>query len=69
MKRTKQILAILGIIFLVGLYIVTFIAAFTASPDSSGLFLACVYATIVIPVLFWAYSFFYKLLNKKKDEE
>lgn len=65
MKKTKQILAIIGVIFLLSLYIITFIASFTASPNSTGLFMASIYATIVIPVLFWAYSLFYKLFHKK----
>ncbi|MGN0169526.1 MAG: hypothetical protein ACI39H_02060 [Lachnospiraceae bacterium] len=69
MKKGKQILAMIGVLFLVGLYLTTIIAAFTASPASSGLFAASIYATIVIPVLLWAYSLFYKILNKKNHED
>lgn len=67
MKKAKQIAALIGIIFLVGLYIVTLIAACFSSPASSGLFLACVYATITIPVLLWAYQFIYKLVRRKNN--
>lgn len=70
MKKTKQILAIIGIILLVGLYIITLIAALTSSKNSGNLFLACIYATVVIPVLIWAYTFLAKLLgNKDKKDE
>ncbi len=69
MNKLTRVFAILGVVFLLGLYIMTFVASFTVSENSPGLFLASVYATIVIPVLIWAYSFFYKLFKKKKDEE
>ena len=69
MKKGKQILAIIGVVFLVGLYLLTIVAALTASPNSSGLFAASIYATIVIPVLLWAYSLFYRLLSKKNPKD
>ncbi len=69
MNKGKQILAIIGIIILVSLYIVTLIAACFASEASSGLFLACIYATIVIPVLIWLYQLFYKITHKNKDDK
>ena len=69
MKRGKQILAIIGIVLLVGLYLATFIAACFASEASSGLFLACIYATIIVPVFIWLYQLFYKLGKKNKDEK
>ena len=69
MKKIKQSFAIIGVLFLVSLYLLTIVAALTASPNSSGLFAASIYATIVIPVLLWAYSLFYKILNKKNSNE
>ncbi|SFP97803.1 hypothetical protein SAMN02910358_00368 [Lachnospiraceae bacterium XBB1006] len=66
--KVKRILALIGVIFLAGLYILALVAALTASPNASGYFWASIYATFVIPVLFWAYSFIYKLTHKKNDE-
>ncbi|MBE5905820.1 MAG: hypothetical protein E7277_03365 [Lachnospiraceae bacterium] len=66
--KAKRILAIIGVIFLVSLYILALVAALTSSPKASGYFWASIYATIVIPVLFWAYSLIYKLTHKKNDE-
>lgn len=68
MKKGKQIFALIGVVLLIGLYIVTLIAACFASPASSGLFLACIYATFIIPVLIWLYQLFYKLSQKHKDK-
>lgn len=67
--KIKRILAFLGVIFLVSLYVLTFIASLNASPNASGYFWASVYATIVFPVLFWAYHLIYKILRKKSTQD
>lgn len=74
MKKIKQILAILGCILLVGLYVSTLVFALIGSEDTMNLFRASVYATVVVPVLIWAYSFIYRLLknhfgDSKKDSD
>lgn len=66
-KKVKQILAILAIIMLVGLYIATFIFALMDSPNSGRLFQACLFATIGVPILLWIYIWGYGLLIKKKN--
>ena len=68
-KKVKQILAIIGIVVLVGLYVSTIVCALSSSDNFMNLLLASVYATVIIPVLIWAYSFTYKLLKKDRDDE
>lgn len=69
MKKIKQIMAISGIILLVGLYLTTFILSITDNSESMKFFYASVYATVVIPVLIWAYTFIYKLVHKNSGQE
>lgn len=70
MKNVKRILAMLGVILLIGLYLSTLLCALFAKENLMPLLTASIYATFVIPVLLWAYSFIYKLVHKKnKDEE
>lgn len=64
MKKVKQILAIIGIVFLVLLYLSTLICAIIDRTETMRLFQASVMATVIIPVLLWAYSFIYKLIKK-----
>ena len=45
----KRILAILGVVFLAGLYLLTLFAALTASPESATLFKVCIVCTFVVP--------------------
>ena len=64
MKKAKQILAIIGVILLVALYVTTLIFAITDNTGTMSMFVASVVATVVIPVLIWAYTFIFKLLKK-----
>lgn len=64
MKKVKQILAIIGCILLVSMYVVTLVLAVTDDPNTMHAFRASIYCTIIVPVLIWAYSFIYKLLKK-----
>ena len=63
MKKTKRILAILGCVLLIALYVSTLVFALTGSEDAMNLFRASIYATVVVPVLIWAYTFIYRLLK------
>lgn len=63
MKKTKRILAIAGVILLALLYIATLIFAMIGSEDAMNWFRASIYASVVIPVLIWAYTMIYRLLK------
>lgn len=68
MKNVKRIMAIVGIVLLLGLYIVTFIVAVAGGEGTGQLFTACIVATVVIPVLIYVYTWIYKLVKKDADE-
>jgi cell shape-determining protein MreD len=67
MKKVKQILAILGVVLLLSLYVITMLCAIFDSSDTMRLFQASILATIIIPVLLWAYSLIYRLVKNKDD--
>ncbi len=67
MKKIKRLLAIIGAILLIALYIITLICAITDSSNTMQMFSASVFATFVIPVLIWAYSFIYRILKNHDD--
>ncbi len=68
MKQIKRILAIIGVIVLVALYLCTIIFAFTDSAKSMSFFKASIAATILLPVLLYAYMLFYKI-SKGNDKD
>lgn len=69
MKKAKRILAIIGVILLIGLYLSTLFCALFVKENLMTFLMASIYATFVIPVLLWAYSFIYKLVKKDDAEE
>ena len=68
MKKIKRILALLGVILLILLYLSTLIFALLGKAFINFL-MASIYATITLPVLIWGYGVIYKLVKGKKDEE
>lgn len=64
MKNKKKIIAILGIIVLVGLYASTLIFAFLDSELSFQLLQVSIFCSVAIPILVYVCNMLYKLLNK-----
>ena len=69
MNKVKRISAIIGIAFIAGMYLLFFVSAFFATEYSNGLFLACLFSTIVIPIFIWFFQLFYKMAHKEDDTE
>lgn len=69
MKKVKQILALIGVILLAALYVTTLILAITDNSGTMNMFFASVVATIIIPVLIWAYTLIYRLTRGNKDSD
>lgn len=67
MKNRKKILAIAIVIFLVVLYLCTFIFALIGSDVAQLLFKFSLGMSVVVPVLLYAFLLFYKLQKKGKD--
>ena len=69
MKKSKRILALIGAILLISLYGSTLIFAFVDRSASLGLLKASIAATILLPVLLYAYTLVYRLSQKKKPDD
>ena len=69
MKKTKRILALIGVILLVGLYITTLVLAIVDSSATMDLFRGSIFATVVSATIIWAYTYIYQLFSKKKDHD
>lgn len=68
MKKTKQILAIIGIILLVGLYIGTLVLALLGK-EFFPMFTASLALTFALPVILWLYTLMQKSRKEKKEKE
>ncbi|MDC7294710.1 MULTISPECIES: HAD family hydrolase [unclassified Butyrivibrio] len=49
----KRVLALAGIVLLVGMYVALFVLALVGSPATFNLFVGCVAATVAIPIMLW----------------
>ena len=69
--NAKRILALAGIVILVGIYLLSLIFALIDHPMKSSMLYASLYATVVIPALIYAFILIGKLMHKddNTDEE
>ncbi len=68
MKKVKQIMAIFGVVLLVALYGSTLVFALIDSSNTMSAFKASIVATIMVPVLIWAYTLIYRLVKGKAED-
>ncbi len=68
MKKIRRILAIIGVIALISLYVSTLIFALMDSAQSTNLLMASIAATILIPVLIYGFTLFTKLSKNESDD-
>ena len=61
MKKTRRILAIIGIVLLLGMYLTCFILALTGRHQATDLFRAALGATIAVPIMLYAFLMLLKL--------
>ena len=66
-KRTRfqRILSWAGILLLLALYVITFVAAIVSSPSANGLFLASLTLTFVIPAAIYVYQWIRRVMKNK----
>ena len=71
MKKLKQILAIICVIILVGLYVTAFVMALLDKPGTMAVFKGCIICTIFVPVAaygFWCLHRYAMRRSKRSDE-
>ena len=65
MKKLQRILAILCVVLLLALYASTMIFALSGSENSIGWVKASIAATIIVPVLLYAYMMIHRYLKNR----
>lgn len=67
--KAHQIIALLGVVVLVGMYIVTLILGIINHNQATNLFKLSVFATFIIPIIIYVFLMFYKLSHKNDIPE
>ena len=63
----KRIVAVIGIVILVSLYIITLVVSLTGEELNMRYLMASVFATFFIPILMWAMIKMYEYLKNRKQ--
>ncbi|MDD6616887.1 MAG: hypothetical protein PUF13_12420 [Lachnospiraceae bacterium] len=74
MNRLKRIFAIVGVVFLLGMYLIVFILGITANPATTDMLMAAVACTVIIPCLLYGMMLIARVLdnrdqNKNQEED
>lgn len=69
MKRFKRIVAWIGVLILLGVYLATVILGIFGSEATSDMFMACIICSVVIPCLMYAMLLIARILENKNKED
>lgn len=68
-KKVKRIIALIGALILIGLYLLVLILGITASPATKDVLMAAIGCTIVIPCLLYGMMLVARVLGGKNENE
>ena len=69
MAKTKRVLALIGVILLVGCYISTLVAALIGSKATEGLFMASLFCSIGLPIILYGYLIIIKFFKHRSEQD
>ena len=64
----KQIVAVVGLLLIVGMYVASFVFALTAKPGAEGMFMASLVATVIVPIVLYIFIVLDKIARKNAPE-
>ncbi|MBP3618736.1 MAG: hypothetical protein J6J38_11920 [Lachnospiraceae bacterium] len=64
----KQILAVIGLLLIVGMYVVSIVFACMAKPGAEGMFMASIVATVIVPIVLYIFIALDKWAKKNAPE-
>ncbi|MCI1328343.1 MAG: hypothetical protein LKG53_04980 [Lachnospiraceae bacterium] len=69
MKRPekRRVFAMIGIVILVGMYVMTMIFALMKSPEAKALLMASIYCTIAVPVILYGIILITRNARNRKE--
>jgi phosphatidylserine synthase len=68
-KRFRRIAALIGVILLLGIYVVAFIAAVGKWENAHAVFMTAVWLSIAVPAIIYIMMILYRVSQKRKDRK
>lgn len=69
MKQLKRILALIGVLFFAGLYIVAFVVAFLDIPYKTAILQTCIFSTFFLALFIAAFTAVLQLMRKRNGTD
>ena len=63
MQKLRRILALLGVVILVGMYVVTLVFALSSSPNANNMLMASIVCTVIVPCLLYGMILITRVLD------
>ena len=67
--KWKRILAVMGLILLLSLYVIAVISAFSHSPNAKNWLTVSLFCTIVVRIFIYAFQLAWKVWNPKGKDD
>ncbi|MBP5330641.1 MAG: hypothetical protein J6Y89_02170 [Lachnospiraceae bacterium] len=68
-SKVRRIAALIGVILLLGIYVVAFIAAIGKWENAHAVFMTAVWLSIAVPAVIYIMLILYRISRKRKDEK
>ena len=65
MQKLKRILALLGVVILVGMYVVTLVFALSSNPNANNMLMASIVCTVIVPCLLYGMILITRVLDNR----
>lgn len=65
----KRIFCLVIVALLLALYVTIFVVAMFTTKETGGLFMACLFSTVALPILLYGYQLILKVLQNKNEED
>ncbi len=65
MQKLRRILALLGVVILVGMYVVTLVFALSSSPNANNMLMASIVCTVIVPCLLYGMILITRVLDNR----
>ena len=65
MQKLRRILALLGVVILVGMYVITLVFALSSSPNASNMLMASIVCTVIVPCLLYGMILITRVLDNR----
>ncbi len=65
MQKLKRILALLGVVILVGMYVLTLVFALSSNPNANNMLMASIACTVIIPCLLYGMILIARVLDNR----